>query len=353
MRLNSIFGISGPALSLLSSYLLDRSQFVSIDSQSSSESKLYTGVPQGSVLGPLLFTLYTTPLSYLFDNKPIGFHFYADDTQLYISFSSVDSASSLSLLSSTLDSVYDWLHSNRFTVNPSKTEYLLIGNVQQQRKIISSSITFCNSIISPTESARNLGIVLDSNLSFHKQISSVCKNSFYQIRQIRQIRSSLDLNSTIILANSLVSSKLDYCNSLYYGLPQSSLSRLQCVQNSLARVVFPSVRRTDHITPVLRRLHWLPISQRITFKLALLTFKALSHKEPSYLFELLTPHKPTRNLRSSNQHLLTIPDIRSAVGRHSFSFSAPSVWNSLPLDLRLCSSLSQFRSQLKTHLFPP
>lgn len=352
-RLNSIFGISGPALSLLSSYLLDRSQFVSIDSQSSSESKLYTGVPQGSVLGPLLFTLYTTPLSYLFDNKPIGFHFYADDTQLYISFSSIDSASSLSLLSSTLDSVYDWLHSNRLTVNPSKTEYLLIGNVQQQRKIISSSITFCNSIISPTESARNLGIVLDSNLSFHKQISSVCKNSFYQIRQIRQIRSSLDLNSTIILANSLVSSKLDYCNSLYYGLPQSSLSRLQCVQNSLARVVFPSVRRTDHITPVLRRLHWLPISQRITFKLALLTFKALSHKEPSYLFELLTPHKPTRNLRSSNQHLLTIPDIRSAVGRHSFSFSAPSVWNSLPLDLRLCSSLSQFRSQLKTHLFPP
>src|SRR5271170_3988548 len=141
-RLSSAFGISDSALSLLTSYLLDRSQFVSIDSTSSSHSMLHTGVPQGSVLGPLLFTLYTTPLSYIFTNTSISYHFYADDTQLYISFSSTDSESSLSLLSSTLDSVYAWLHDNRLSVNPLKTEYLLIGNPQQQRKIISSSIAF-------------------------------------------------------------------------------------------------------------------------------------------------------------------------------------------------------------------
>src|SRR5271170_8009092 len=123
--------------------------------------------------------------------------------------------------------------------------------------------------ISPTDSARNLGVIFDNNLSFNKQISSVCKNSFYHIRQLRQVRSSLDYKSAIILANSLVSSKLDYCNSLYYGLPSSSLSRLQSVQNSLARLVVPSVRRTDHVTPVLKKIHWLPIPQRITFKIAL------------------------------------------------------------------------------------
>ena len=95
-RLTTTFGISGSALSLLSSYLLNRSQFVSIDSSCSSQSNLHTGVPQGSVLGPLLFTLYTTPLSYIFKGTPVGFHFYADDTQLYISFSSLDSLSSLS-----------------------------------------------------------------------------------------------------------------------------------------------------------------------------------------------------------------------------------------------------------------
>ena len=317
-RLFSTFGISESALSLLSSYLLDRSQFVSINSISSSHSKLHTGVPQGSVLGPLLFTLYTTPLSYIFTDTSIKYHFYADDTQLYISFSSTDSASSLSLLSSTLDSIYVWLHNNRLSVNPSKTEYLLIGNPQQQRKIISSSITFGGTLISPTDSARNLGVIFDNNLSFNKQISSVCKNSFYHIRQLKQVRSSLDHKSTIILANSLVSSKLDYCNSLYYGLPSSSLSRLQSVQNSLARLVVPSVRRTDHITPILKRLHWLPIEQRIKFKIAVLTFNTLSHKQPTYLSQLLVPYQPTRNLRSSDQHLLVVPNINPTLAEDPF-----------------------------------
>ena len=352
-RLNSIFGISGSALSLLTSYLLDRTQFVSVNSINSSQSKLLTGVPQGSVLGPLLFTLYTTPLSYIFAGTTIRFHFYADDTQLYISFSSSDQTSSLTLLSTTLDAVYSWLVSNRLSVNPSKTEYLLIGNPLQCKKIISPSIAFCSTNIFPTDSARNLGVIFDDRLSFTKQISAICKSSFFQIRQLRQIRSSLDYNSAIILANSLVSSKLDYCNSLYFGLPSSSLSRLQSVQNSLARVVFPSLKRTDHITPVLKKLHWLPIPQRITFKIALLTFKALSHHEPSYLYDLLTPYKPTRLLRSADQHLLTVPNIKSAFGRRSFSFSAPSVWNSLPLCLRTCNSLPSFRKQLKTYLFPP
>src|SRR6476469_3503706 len=243
----------------------------------------------------------------------IGLHFYADDTQLYISFSSSDSLTSLSLLSTTLDAVYSWLVSNRLSVNPSKTEYLLIGNPQQLEKII-SSISFCSTNISTTDSARKLGVVLDSNLSFNKQISAVCKSCFFQIRQLRQIRSSLDCNSTIILVNTLVSSKLDYCNSLYFGLPSSSLSRLQSVQNSLARVVFASVKRTDNITPSLKKLHWLPIPQRITLKIGLLTFKVLAHQEPTYLCDLLVPYNPTLQLRSSDQHLLTVPNIKSSLG---------------------------------------
>ena len=179
-------------MSLLSSYLLNRSQFVTVNNSSSSTLPLHTGVPQGSVLGPLLFTLYTTPLSYIFDTTSVKFHLYADDTQLYISFSSTDSAKSLSCLSSTLDSVYAWLHSNRLSVNPSKTEYLLIGTPQQQHKILSTSITFSGITISPSSDVRNLGVIFDKNMSFSKQISNVCKTSFYHIRQLRQMRSSLD-----------------------------------------------------------------------------------------------------------------------------------------------------------------
>jgi hypothetical protein len=352
-RLSSTFGITGSALCLLTSYLKNRSQSVSIGSHSTPPSPMPTGVPQGSVLGPLLFSLYTTPLSYLIATSQVSYHLYADDTQLYISFESSHATNSLLTLSSVLDSVHSWLTSNRLSVNPSKTEYLIIGTPQQRSKLMSSDITFRGTIISPSQSTRNLGVIFDKDLSLKEHISSICKISYYHIRQLRQVRSSLDTNSAIVLANSLVSSKLDYCNSLYYGLPAISLNRLQRVQNALARVVVPSVRRHHHISPTLRSLHWLPINQRIDFKIASLTFKTLQYRQPSYLLEHLTPYVPTRNLRSLDKHLLTVPDIRSANGRRSFAFAAPTIWNSLPINLRSCLFLPTFLTGLKTHLFPP
>jgi exonuclease III len=351
-RLSSFYGITGSALKLLSSYLLNRTQSICIDSQTTAPSPMHTGIPQGSVLGPLLFSLYTSPLSHLFNDSPISFHLYADDTQLYISFSASDADSSLTTLSSKLDHVHAWLTSNRLTVNPSKTEFLIIGSSMQRSKLTNPTVSLCNNSIAPSPSARNLGIIFDNDLSLKKHISSVCQQSYLQIRQLRQIRSALDTKSAIILANSLVSSRLDYCNSLYHGLPDCSIARLQRIQNSLARVVMPFVKRHDHITPALQKLHWLPIRQRITFKIATLTFKTLQHSKPAYLFDLITPHKPSRTLRSSSQNQLVIPRITSETGRRSFAYAAPTIWNSLPLALKTTTSLSTFHSLLKTHLFP-
>ena len=161
-------------------------------------------------------------------------------------------------MSSTLDSVCSSLSSNRLSVNHSKTEYLLLGNPQQRSKLV-SSIFFRGNTITPSDKCRNLSVIFVSNLTIKNHISDVCRSSFYHIRQLGQIRASLDTNSSVLLANSLVSSKLDYCNSLFYNLPAKSLNRLQLVQNALARVVVPSVRRNHQLTPTLRQLHWLPM----------------------------------------------------------------------------------------------
>ena len=352
-RLHSYFGICGSALELLSSYLLNRTQAVVVDTSASPSIILTSGVPQGSVLGPLLFSLYTTPLADLLHSSRLPHHMYADDTQLYISFSAKDSTNSLSHLSSTLDSAHSWLARNRLSLNPSKTEFMIVGSKRQRSNLNLGTFSFSGSTVPCSSSVRNLGVIFDPDLSFEQHINSVCKSSFHQIRQIRQIRSILDRNSAILLANALVTSKLDFCNSLLFNLPKGSIKKLQLVQNSLARAITPSVKKYDHISSTLRDLHWLPIEQRITFKIATLAFKALHGNSPSYLTDLVSLNKPTRNLRSASLHLLAVPRIDSSAGRRSFSFAAPHVWNSLPLTLRSSTSLASFRSSLKTYLFPP
>ena len=145
--------------------------------------------------------------------------------------------------------------------------------------------------------------------------------------------------------------KDDYCNSLLYGQPKCILRRLQSVLNSAARLIHLTSRH-EHITPLLIQLHWLPIEHRITFKIAVITFKALHGAAPSYITDLMKPYTPGRLLRSSNQLLLSTPKFNlKTYGGRSFTIAAPSVWNTLPFELRSCNSLSSFESKLKTWLF--
>jgi hypothetical protein len=171
---------------------------------------------------------------------------------------------------------------------------------------------------------------------------------FSQTRRNSQ-NSEDDMARTIIQAK--VMSLLDYCNSLLYGLPAKEIERLQRVQNCAARVI-TGAGHNDHITPILRSLHWLPVKHRISYKINLLTFKAMHNNGPSYMSDLIERHRPTRSLRSANLSLLTEPRFRlQKFGGRAFDVGAPKLWNALPKDLRDETDLKLFKSKLKTFYF--
>ena len=227
-RLGSWFGLNGIVLNWFKSYLSSRSFPVTCRSFFSTPISSLFGVPQGSVLGPILFILYTTPLSTLISSLSTGHHLYADDTQLFISFIPTAFDHAISHLNNTLEAVSSWMSANLLTLNHSKTDFLLIGLPTQLSKISNPSLSPDSSIcILPSPAARNLGFLIDQHLSLSNQISALSRNCFLKTSDLRRVRPFLDLKTAQTIATSIVHSKLDYCNSLYFALPVKQLNRIQ------------------------------------------------------------------------------------------------------------------------------
>ena len=180
-----------------------------------------------------------------------------------------------------------------------------------------------------------------------EQVAQTAKSCYYQLRNIGQIRSSITEGARRTLVHALVTSRLDYGNGLLYGIPQVTIQRLQ---NCAARLV-TRTRKYEHM-PVLRRLHWLPVRQRTLFNVLVVTYCALNATAPNYLVQLINHRNETRTLRSSSStDLLFVPKSRTVThGDRCFEVASPILWNNLPMSLRTAKCLTQFRSQLKTHL---
>ena len=188
-------------------------------------------------------------------------------------------------------------------------------------------------------------------MTFDEQITDICNRAYFHLYRINNLRKYLDTDTLKTIIHAFIFSTLDYCNILYYNLPKKSLLKLQKVQNYAARIL-TNTRRFEHITPILRELHWLPITDRIKFKILVTTYKCINGQSPKYLKDLLISYTPTRNLRSQSKNLLVKPRINKiSSGGRSFAFAAPNVWNALTEDLKSSTSMNNFRSQLKTHLF--
>lgn len=354
-RLQNTFGISGTALDWIASYLSNRYQFVKLGNFSSSPQACQFGVPQGSVLGPLLFTIYVSPIASILSQLGVHQHQYADDTQLYIGISRSNASTNLNILESALSTLSFWFSKNWLALNPEKSEAILFGTHQRNSTLADiSSINVAGSTITLADHIKLLGITLDKSLTFHKYVNLVSQSCFYHIKALRHIRHTLDTHTASLIAHALVGSRLDYANSLLYGAPNSTLLRLQRVQNTLARIVLLS-NRFAHSDTLLQQLHWLPVHSRIRFKLATLTYNSLSTSSPQYLTSLLQPYQPVRSLRSSDMQYLTSTASRTVFGSRSFRSAAPTVWNAIPLDVRTSPSITSFKRSLKTYYFrhPP
>ena len=237
-------------------------------------------------------------------------------------------------------------------LNASKTEVLLISSKHQLQTLRETTeFHIGDEVIHPATYARNIGVIFDSTLSMVPHVSKLASSLNFHLRNISRIRPFLTRNSAETLIHALISSRLDYANGLLINMPTYCLRPLQLAQNTAARIVV-QVRRYDHITPVLRELHWLPVEARILFKTACMNFKAVHDLAPSYICDLIVPYSLPRDLRSSSQRLLSSKSYNCArYGKRAFSVAAPILWNALPSDLRLCDSFECFKRKLKTYLF--
>ena len=349
-RLEHLIGIKGTALSWFKSYLSDRFQFVHVKNESSMHAKVKHGVPQGSVLGPILFTLYMLPLGNIIRKHSINFHCYADDTQLYLSMKP-DETNQLTKLQACLKDIKTWMTCNFLLLNSDKTEVIVLGPKHLRNTLSNDIATLDGITLASSTTVRNLGVIFDQDLSFNSHIKQISRTAFFHLRNIAKIRHIMSQKDAEKLVHAFVTSRLDYCNSLLSGCSNKSLKTLQLIQNAAARVL-TRTRKRDHISPVLASLHWLPVKSRIEFKILLLTYKALNGQAPLYLKELLVPYYPTRALRSQNTGLLVVPKVsKSRMGGRAFNYQAPLLWNHLPVSVREADTLSTFKSRLKTFLF--
>ena len=301
------------------------------------------------ILGPCLFSMYVAPVAAVIRSFGVNHAQYADDTQLYIS---LKSETELQTINKCFEAVHLWFAANGLALNPGKSETIIIGTSAKLRNVSQiDTVVLGDAHIPVADSVKSLGVSIDNTLSFDKHVDNICRASHYHIKALRHIRQCLNDETARTVASSMVGARLDYCNSLLYGTTTANINKLQRIQNTLARVV-TGTRRYDHITPVLADLHWLKIADRITFKIALLTFKTITTNRPAYLVELIPFHAPVRELRSGSRKRLKVKNVNTVFGSRAFSHAAPSIWNNLPIDLTDTSvSLLTFKRKLKHYLF--
>ena len=310
-------GIEGNALLWFKSFLTKRTMRVKINDSYSDVIVLEFGIPQGSVLGPVLFNIYVRSIYQLIERLGFAVKGFADDHQLYISFVPDFQYHYLGKRINQVLQVLDgWMNSFFLKLNMDKTQIIVFGPKAMRDKIVINGIFVNNdsNCIRFSNVVCNLGIWFDSSLTFSDQVNKVVSSAFLTIKNISRISSFLTLKEKSTVVCCLILSKLDYANSLYYRIHGDLLNRLQYVQNCAARLIYKR-RKRDHVSDILRDLHWLPIKKRILFKILLIVHKCLYQVSPKELNDLIF-------VESSRTFNLRIELCRTTYGSRAFCIDA-------------------------------
>ena len=294
-------------------------------------------------------------LSYILEDFKVKYHLYADDTQIYITVTDIEETKVM--LDNIIVRIETWMKTRKLKLNIEKTECMFVGSIGNLKNFQAlNSFKIGEFEVQVNKTVKNLGVILDSNLSLKEQIKMIKIRAINNLRNISFISKFLDRDTLLKLVYNLVLSSIDFCSAILYDAPNNELRQLQMIINNAARLVMKLPRFSrQRITPICIELHFLPVKARIFYKIALITYKALHFDQPRYLRDLLNIYNPDCNVtlrHAIEPFRLSEPEL-SRVGftNRAFSYAAPRIFNQIPPELRSLSSINQFKSQLKTWIF--
>ncbi len=277
-----------------------------------------------------------------------SYHCYADDSQLYLSFHP-DDPKIAARISACLTDICCRMKDHHLQLNLAKAELLVVPLNPSFHP--NFTIQLGTSTITPSKTARNLGVMIDDQLTFSHQISKAARSCRFSLFNVKKIMPFLSEPASQLLVQALALFRLDYCNALLAGLPASSIKPLKLIHNAAARLIFNEPKRM-HVTPLFINLHWLPIAARIKFKALMFDYKTTSGSAPLYLNSLLQTYVPSRSLRSASERRFIVPSQKGTKSlSQTLKLNVPIWWNDLPNSIRAAESLPIFKNRLKTHLF--